>query len=93
LPFFSKRGIVKGKEPFMNAVHTVETIEISRTKTEAGYVCPHCGKTEHTPNAETLAAMREADAIARGEIPGAVFIDPRQYQTREELKIALKEAL
>jgi 3-mercaptopyruvate sulfurtransferase SseA len=74
----------------MNAIKQAENAKIG---TDAGYVCPHCGKTEHTPNAETLAAMQEAEAILRGEIPGAVFIDPRQYQTREELKIALKEAL
>jgi hypothetical protein len=56
-----------------------------------GDICPECGKV-HVPNAATLAAMREGEAILRGEIPGAVFIDPRQYQTREELKAALKEA-
>ncbi|GHV85794.1 hypothetical protein AGMMS50230_14020 [Spirochaetia bacterium] len=33
------------------------------------YVCPHCGKTEHIPNAVTIAAMEEGDAILRGEIP------------------------
>ena len=74
----------------MNAVKQAENAKIG---TDAGYVCPHCGKTEHIPNAVTLAAMQEADAIARGEIPGAVFVDPRQYETREELKTALKEAL
>jgi hypothetical protein len=79
-----------GKEPFMNAVKQAEK---ARTGINAEYVCPHCGKTEHTPNAETLAAMQEGEAILRGEIPSAVFIDPRQYQTREELKTALKEAL
>jgi hypothetical protein len=77
----------------MNAVNTVETAEISQTGVDAGYVCLHCGKTEHTPNAETLAAFEEGEAMLRGEIPSAVFIDPRQYQTREELKTALKEIL
>ena len=74
----------------MNAVKQAENV---KPRTDAGYVCPHCGKTEHIPNAVNLAAMQEADAIARGEIPGAVFVDPRQYETREELKTALKEAL
>ncbi|MDR0688843.1 MAG: hypothetical protein LBG08_01050 [Spirochaetaceae bacterium] len=77
----------------MNAANTVETIEISQIGADAGYVCPHCGKTEHTPNAVTLAALEEGEAILRGEIPSAIFIDPAQYQTREELKTALKEAL
>jgi hypothetical protein len=74
----------------MNAVNTVENTE---TGTDAGYICPHCGKTEHTYNAVTLAAMREAEAIARGEVPSAVFIDPAQFRTREELKAHLKQAL
>jgi hypothetical protein len=77
----------------MNAVNTVENIEISQTEDDAGYICPHCGKTEHTPNAATLAAFEEGEAILRGEIPSAILIDPRQYQTREELKTALKEIL
>jgi hypothetical protein len=47
---------------------------------------------DHIPNAVTLAAMQEADAILRGEIPGAITIDPAQYQNREELKTALKVA-
>jgi hypothetical protein len=77
----------------MNAVDTLETAEISQTGVDAGYVCPHCGETEHIPNAETLAAFEEGEAILRGEIPSAVFIDPRQYQTREELKTALEKIL
>jgi hypothetical protein len=72
----------------MDAVTEAETV-----KTGAGAGGPHCGKTEHTPNAVTLAAMREAEAIARGEVPSAVFIDPAQYRTREELKAGLKQAL
>jgi hypothetical protein len=74
----------------MNAVKQAKDI---KTRTDAGYVCPHCGKTEHTPNAVTLAAMQEAEAIARGEVPGAIFIDPTQYRTQEELKANLKQAL
>jgi hypothetical protein len=74
----------------MNVAKEAETV---KTRADAGYVCPHCGKTEHTPNAVTLAAFEEGEAMLRGEIPGAVFIDPRQYQTREELKNALKRIL
>jgi hypothetical protein len=74
----------------MDAVKEAEKVKIG---TNTGYVCPHCGKTEHTPNAVTLAAMREAEAIARGEVPSAIFIDPAQYQTQGELKAALKQAL
>jgi ribosomal protein L37AE/L43A len=49
----------------MNAIKEAENI---KTGTDARYVCPHCGKTEHTPNAATLAAMQEAEAIAKGEV-------------------------
>jgi hypothetical protein len=74
----------------MNAVKQAENV---KTGTDTGYVCPHCGKTEHIPNAVTLAAMQEAEAIAMGEVPGAIFIDPAQYRAREELKANLKQAL
>jgi hypothetical protein len=74
----------------MNAVKQAENV---KPGTNARYVCPHCGETVHIPNAETIAAFEEGEAMLRGEIPSAVFIDPRQYQTREELKTALKEAL
>jgi hypothetical protein len=57
-----------------------------------GDICPECGKA-HVPNAVTLAAMRETEAIERGDIPGVMVIDPTQYGTREELKIGLKQAL
>jgi hypothetical protein len=50
----------------MNAVMPAEE---AKTRTDTGYVCPHCGKTEHTPNAVTLAAMRETEALLKGEIP------------------------
>lgn len=48
---------------------------------------------DHTPNATTIAAMLEGEAILRGEIPGAITIDPTRYQTREELETTLKKAL
>jgi hypothetical protein len=63
-------------------VKTTADIEISQAKTDAGYVCPHCGKTEHIPN-----------AIAWGEISGAIIMDPAQYRTRKELKTALQQVL
>jgi hypothetical protein len=40
--------------------------------------------TDHIPNAVTIAAMREGEAILRGEIPSAVIMDPTQYQTQGE---------
>ena len=48
------------------------------------YVCPYCGKTEHIPNAETIAAMEEGDAMERGEIPA------NRYHTIEEMLADLK---
>ncbi|MDR0377602.1 MAG: hypothetical protein LBH70_07395 [Spirochaetaceae bacterium] len=77
----------------MNAANTVENIEIPQTWTDAGYVYPRCGKAEHTPNTVTLAAIQKAEAIVRGEVPGAVFTDPASCRTREELKASLKQAL
>jgi hypothetical protein len=35
------------------------------------YICPY--GYSHTPNAETIAAFEEGDAIERGEIPGQWF--------------------
>jgi hypothetical protein len=69
----------------MNAVNTVEKAE---TGTDAGYICPHCGKTEHTYNAVTLAAMEEAEAIARGEIQVEWQHPPA---TKEELKAQIRK--
>jgi hypothetical protein len=85
MPFPEYSGTVRGKEPFMDTVKNVE----NRTDIGIGGECP----LDHTPNAETIAALEEGNAILKGEIPSAVFIDPRQYQTRDELKTALKEAL
>jgi hypothetical protein len=84
---------MKSKEPYVDAVNTVEDIEITQGQSDAGYSCPHCGKAEHTPNAVTLAAIQEAEAIAKGEVPGAIFMDPAQYRTREELKANLEQIL
>jgi hypothetical protein len=47
---------------------------------------------DHTPNAETIAAMEEGDAILRGEIPAALTIDLSGYKTHEERKAALHAA-
>jgi hypothetical protein len=38
---------------------------LTQAEFEAGLPCP----MDHTPNAETIAAMEEGDAILRGEIP------------------------
>jgi hypothetical protein len=66
----------------MNAAKTMENIEISPKH-----------PSEYTPNAVTLAALREAEVIAGGEVPSAVFIDPARCRTLEELKASLKQAL
>ena len=42
----------------MNAIHTVEDVEIS----------PEC-PSGHIPNAETIAAIEEGEAMLRGESP------------------------
>jgi hypothetical protein len=72
----------------MDAVKTAE----NRADIEIDGECPICAANPPY-NAETIAAIEEGNAILRGEIPSAIFIDPRQYQTRDELKTALKEAL
>jgi hypothetical protein len=69
----------------MNAVKQAENV---KTTLDAGYVCPHCGKTEHTPNAETLAAFKEAEAIATGKIQVEWQHPPT---TKEELKAQLRK--
>ena len=51
---------------------------------EDGYVCPFCGKTEHIPNAVTIAAMEEGDAMERGEIPA------KRFHSLEELLADLR---
>jgi hypothetical protein len=48
---------------------------------------------DHTPNAITIAAMEEGDAILRGEIPAALTIDLSGYKTLEEQQAALHAAL
>jgi hypothetical protein len=73
-------------------VSQAEKVKIGIDGEYEGDICPECGKA-HVPNAVTLAAMQEAEAIVRGEIPSAIFIDPTQYRTREELKTGLKQAL
>jgi hypothetical protein len=55
-----------------------------------GYVCPYCGKTEHTPNAVTLAAMQEAGDIMNGNLKVNWNHPPA---TKEELKIEIKKIL
>jgi hypothetical protein len=36
---------------------------IPRLSVLAGYVCPYCGKSRHEPNAQTRAALREAQQV------------------------------
>ncbi|GHT69131.1 hypothetical protein FACS1894110_18020 [Spirochaetia bacterium] len=40
---------------------------------EGSYVCPHCGKTEHIPNAEAIAAMQEVNDMIDGKIPAKFY--------------------
>jgi hypothetical protein len=49
------------------------------------YVCPICGKTEHTPNAETIAALQETQDMIDGKIPS------KGYHSISELIGALSE--
>jgi hypothetical protein len=49
-------------------MNAVKEAEAAKTGTDTGYVCPYCGETEHTPNAVTLAAIREAEDIMSGKI-------------------------
>ena len=72
----------------MNVANTVEPLKISQTGADAGYVCPHCGKTEHAPNTVTLAAMREAQDIMTGKIKVEWQHSPA---TKEELKVQLEK--
>jgi hypothetical protein len=49
----------------------MEAVQAEKAKTgvDTDYVCPYCGKKEHTPNAKTRAAIEEGEAIFRGEKP------------------------
>jgi len=42
---------------------------LTQAELEAGVPCP----MDHTPNAETIAAFEEGDAMLRGEIPGKLY--------------------
>jgi hypothetical protein len=81
--FLPETRYSREQELSMNAEKTAEDLTVTDGK------CPF----DHIPNAETVAAFEEGEAMLRGEIPSAVFINPRQRPTREELKAALKEAL
>jgi hypothetical protein len=52
-----------------------------------GGICPECGKV-HVPNAVTLTALREAEAIAVGKIQVEWQRPPA---TKEELKARLRK--
>jgi hypothetical protein len=49
----------------------MEAVQAEKVETgvDIGYVCPYCGKKEHTPNAKTRAAMQEARDIMSGKVP------------------------
>jgi hypothetical protein len=55
-----------------------------KTASPKEYVCPHCGKKEHTPNAVTIAAIEETRAMMRGEIPS------KRYHSLDEALADLK---
>jgi hypothetical protein len=61
---------------------------LTQAEFDAGLPCP----MDHTPNAVTIAAMEEGDAILRGEIPAAMTIDLSGYKTHEERQAALHAA-
>jgi hypothetical protein len=61
----------------MNAVNTVENVEISQKS-----------PPEYTPNAVTLAALREAEAIATGKIQVEWQRPPA---TKEKLKAQIRK--
>jgi hypothetical protein len=61
---------------------------LTQAEFEAGLPCP----MDHTPNAVTIAAMEEGDAILRGEIPAALTIDLSGCKTLEDIEAALHAA-
>jgi hypothetical protein len=75
LPFPGKQGIVRGKEPLMNAIET------ARDRTDIGIEgeCPVCAKNPPF-NAKTIAAIEEGEAMLRGEIPA------KWYDSLEEAR-------
>jgi hypothetical protein len=50
---------------------------------KTNYVCPYCGKTEHTPNAVTIAALQETQDMIDGKISS------KGYHSIDELVTAL----
>ncbi|MDR2078893.1 MAG: hypothetical protein LBP74_04115 [Treponema sp.] len=64
----------------------VKQAEKAETGIDGG-ICPECGKV-HVPNAVTLAALREAEAIAAGKIRVEWQRPPA---TKEELKAQLRK--
>jgi hypothetical protein len=61
---------------------------LTQAEFDAGLPCP----MDHTPNAVTIAAMEEGDAILRGEIPSAMTIDLSECKTPEDVAAALHAA-
>jgi hypothetical protein len=63
--------------------------QVVLTITRIDSECP----LDHTPNAETIAAMQEVQDIIDGKIPAALTIDLSRCKTREERKTAMRTAL
>jgi hypothetical protein len=63
--------LLKNLESF-NIIRLVIRGEDADLAIAAGEPCPLC-TMYHEPNEETVAAMKEGDAIVRGEIPSPAF--------------------
>jgi hypothetical protein len=61
---------------------------LTQAEFDAGLPCP----MDHTPNAVTIAAMKEAQDIIDGKIAPAFTLDLSVYATHEERKAALRAA-
>jgi hypothetical protein len=60
---------------------------LTEAELAAGVECPVCKYYNYTPNAETVAAIEEGDAILRGEIPS------KEYHSAEEFLRDLKRGI
>jgi hypothetical protein len=79
---------VEGKRLVTDGPDTAGNGYAGQAEFDAGLPCP----MDHTPNAVTIAAMEEGDAILRGEIPAALTLDLSGYKTREEQLAAMRAA-
>ncbi|MDR1784963.1 MAG: hypothetical protein LBR23_00630 [Spirochaetaceae bacterium] len=60
---------------------------LTEAEMEAGAECPICKAHNYTPNAETIEAIEEGDAIVRGEIPS------KEYHSAEEFLRDLRRGI